>query len=239
MRCSLALGLLAACASCGLAGAQAKSFQTPIEMAGAHQPFEFGAVLSGGNGLTDQRGGFHFLQAGVHAGKVLTGNVGGGPLRGNVEYAMELYPYWQSATPVFPRVSCTGSAAAFTCSQPYNVGGTFHGIEFRPIIVRYNLAHHGRFTPWVQAAGGLLYTTHKYPSYGSTSANFSVNGPNSDTSVFNFTPQGGVGFHYFTSAHRSVDFSANGEHISSASLGDRNPGVNASVQFSLGYTWWK
>jgi len=28
-------------------------------------------------------------------------------------------------------------------------------------------------------------------------------------------------------------------HISSASLGDRNPGVNASVQVQLGYTFWK
>jgi hypothetical protein len=36
-----------------------------------------------------------------------------------------------------------------------------------------------------------------------------------------------------------VDFALNLEHISSASLGDKNPGVNASVQFQLGYTWWK
>jgi hypothetical protein len=31
---------------------------------------------------------------------------------------------------------------------------------------------------------------------------------------------------------------ASGVHISSASLGDKNPGVNASVQFQIGYTWW-
>jgi len=57
--------------------------------------------------------------------------------------------------------------------------------------------------------------------------------------VWNFTPQGGVGMHYFFKDKRSVDFSANAVHISSASLGDKNPGVNASVQVSLGYTWWK
>jgi hypothetical protein len=28
-------------------------------------------------------------------------------------------------------------------------------------------------------------------------------------------------------------------HISSASLGDRNPGVNASIQVQVGYTIWK
>jgi hypothetical protein len=57
--------------------------------------------------------------------------------------------------------------------------------------------------------------------------------------VWNFTPQGGIGFHYFTKPNRSIDFSANGMHISSASLGDRNPGVNASLQFTVGYSWWK
>jgi hypothetical protein len=57
--------------------------------------------------------------------------------------------------------------------------------------------------------------------------------------VFNFTPQFGVGVHYFLHGDRSIDFGANAIHISSASLGDKNPGVNASVQFSLGYSWWK
>jgi hypothetical protein len=69
--------------------------------------------------------------------------------------------------------------------------------------------------------------------------NIQTNGPNGETSVWNFTPQFGVGAHYFTRPNRSIDFSANAIHISSASLGDRNPGVNASVQFSIGYTWWK
>jgi hypothetical protein len=31
----------------------------------------------------------------------------------------------------------------------------------------------------------------------------------------------------------------NAVHISSASLGDRNPGVNASIQVQVGYTLWK
>jgi hypothetical protein len=28
-------------------------------------------------------------------------------------------------------------------------------------------------------------------------------------------------------------------HISSSSLGDHNPGVNASLQIQVGYTFWK
>jgi hypothetical protein len=56
--------------------------------------------------------------------------------------------------------------------------------------------------------------------------------------VWNFSPQAGIGLQYFISPQRSIMFSANGIHISNASLGDRNPGVNASVQFQIGYTWW-
>ena len=57
--------------------------------------------------------------------------------------------------------------------------------------------------------------------------------------MFNFSPQGGGGFHYFLRDKRSIDVGVNGVHISSASLGDRNPGVNASVQVQIGYTYWK
>ena len=53
------------------------------------------------------------------------------------------------------------------------------------------------------------------------------------TCVWNFAPQGGFGVHYFTRAKRSIDLGVNGVHISSASLGDRNPGVNASVQVQV------
>jgi hypothetical protein len=222
--------------------ANTQGITNPLDSASTHQPTEYGVVFYGGNGLTDNRNGFHFLTGGVHAGRVLTNNIGSGFLRGNFEYAVEILPYWEAFTPYFQRVSCTQNPvnAIITCSQPYTVGGTFHGVSVTPIILRWNFARHGKITPWAQAAGGLLYTTHKFPSYGNLDTqNFTENGPNGETSVWNFTPQGGVGFHYFTRPNRSIDFSANGEHISSASLGDRNPGVNASLQFSVGYTWWK
>ena len=222
-------------------GLSAQENTNPLDSASSHQPMEYGAIFQGGIGVTDNRGGFQFLQAGVHAGRVLTNNVGHGLLRGNFEYAAELFPYWESFTPKFPRVRCNAIAGTtvLSCSQPFTVGGTFHGVTVTPIILRWNFARHGKLVPWAQAAGGLLWTNHKYPSYGDTTANLNTNGPNGETSVWNFTPQGGIGLHYFLRPNRSLDFSANGEHISSASLGDRNPGVNASVQFQVGYTWWK
>jgi hypothetical protein len=227
------------------AAAQTPS-SNPLDTASSHQPHEFGVVVQAGNGITDSRGGFHFLTAGVHVGRVLTNNFGSGVLRGNFEYAGEILPYWQAFTPYFQRVACyplSGTPTApitFTCTLPYKVGGTYTGVSITPIILRWNFARHGRITPWVQAAGGVVWTNHKFPAYGNLdTSNYNENGPNGETSVWNFTPQGGIGLHYFTRPNRSLDFSANGEHISSASLGDRNPGVNASVQFSVGYTWWK
>lgn len=220
---------------------QAQGIDNPLASASARQPHEYGVFLQGGNGVTDRRGGYHFLAAGVRAGRVLTNNFGSGPLRSNFEYAVEIMPYWQSFTPKFQRVSCQQPAGTgvIACSQPYTVGGTFTGASVTPIILRINSARSGRFVPWVQGAGGLLWTNHKYPAYGDTTANLTTNGPNGETSVWNFTPQFGVGAHLFTRPGRSVDFAANAVHISSASLGDRNPGVNVSLQFSVGYSFWK
>jgi lipid A 3-O-deacylase len=203
-------------------------------------PWEWGAQVQVGNGVTDNRSGFHFLTLGVHAGKTLTPVLGSGLLRGSFEYAVEVLPLWQAYSPTFQRVRCSQTGTApIACSAPYTVGGTFTGASVTPIILRWNLAGNRRLSPYAQAAGGLVWTNHKFPAYGNTDANLQANGPNGETSVFNFTPQGGVGVHYFVRPRRSIDFLAIGEHISSSSLGDRNPGVNASIQFSVGYTWWK
>jgi lipid A 3-O-deacylase len=209
---------------------------TPFQSNSAHLPWEFGAIAQGGFGLTQDRSSFKFLMVGAHAGKVLTGNFGPGLLNGNFEYAVEVFPFWQSYTPKFQRVMCT---APNTCSAPYTVGGTFTGASITPIILRWNFKGSRRITPWVQGGGGVLWTNHKYPAFGGLPYNTFNDGKNSDASVWNFTPQGGIGAHYFIKPSRSIDFGLNAVHISSASLGDKNPGVNASLQFSLGYTWWK
>jgi hypothetical protein len=201
--------------------------------------------VQGGVGLTEDRNSFRFLMAGVHAGKVLYRREKPGLFRGNFEYAGELFPFWQSYTPKFDRynncyVPNPNEPPVIVCpSTAYETGGTYSGVTLTPIILRWNFTSGRRFVPWAQAAGGLLWTNHKYPAFGSPVASVAADGPDTDTSVWNFTPQGGVGFHYFISPRRSVDFGANAVHISSASLGDKNPGVNASVQFSLGYTFWK
>jgi len=216
-------------------------------------PFNIGLLLQSGVGITEDRGSFRFLMAGVRAGKVLTDNFGPGLLHGNFEYGVEVFPFWQSYTPTAQRQNCVYIPNTFlgtetSCSAPFTIGGTFTGVSITPIVLRWNFAGGRRIAPWIQGAGGLLWTNHKYPAFGgvpicqtacTTTTSYGDNGPNDDTSVWNFTPQFGIGAHYFLSPRRSIDIGANAIHISSASLGDKNPGVNASAQFTLGYSWWK
>jgi lipid A 3-O-deacylase len=248
VRTLLTIAMMAA----GLAGAQTVTpavsahATSPVEEVSPKPRWEYGALIQGGNGLQD-RTNFRFLMVGAHAGKILTSDFGTGTFKGNFEYAVEIFPLWQSYTPRFQRIKCIdatpvtgGLPGGPPCTAPYTVGGTYTGASITPIILRYNFTHGKRFMPWIQAAGGVVWTNHKYPAVGDLDPNDPTQtGPASDTSVWNFTPQGGIGAHYFLKPKRSVDVSINGVHISSASLGDKNPGVNASVQVSVGYTWWK
>ncbi|WP_263365867.1 acyloxyacyl hydrolase [Edaphobacter bradus] len=207
----------------------------PLSDTSARRPLEVGGIVQGGFGTGD-RNDFKFLMLGGHAGKVLTSNVGPGLLHGNFEYAVEVFPFWQSYTPRFQRKLCTTNTS---CSAPYTVGGTYTGVSITPILLRWNFSSSRRLVPWAQGGGGVIWTNHKYPPVGGPPYTTFNDGPSANTSVWNFTPQFGVGLHYFVRPRRSIDFGANAVHISSASIGDKNPGVNASVQFTVGYTWWK
>jgi lipid A 3-O-deacylase len=200
----------------------------------ANRPWEYGVFVNGGVG-TGNRADYKFLWAGVHGGKVLTDPYGKGILRGQFELDAELMPLWQAYTPSYLRVNCYQQPGGpVHCSPLFPTGGTYTGVSVTPVILRWNLRSGRRLLPWIQGAGGLIWTNHKFPPIGPYPI------PNHlGTSVFNFTPQFGVGVHYFVKPRQSISFSANAVHISNASMGDSNPGVNASVQFSIGYTWWK
>ena len=100
-----------------------------------------------------------------------------------------------------------------------------YGFGITPVDMKWNFTSGKRLVPFVEAAAGLLWTT--------------ANIPPGDTSQINFTPGGGGGMHIFLKPGRALTWTLRAVHISSASLGDHNPGVNASVQASLGYTWFK
>jgi lipid A 3-O-deacylase len=107
----------------------------------------------------------------------------------------------------------------------FTPNGAVYGASIKPFIVRWNFTANRRVIPYFHFAGGVLFTTSDVPP------------PN--TSSINFTPQLGGGIHWFVRPERSVDFGLDLVHHSNASLGDHNPGYNASIFFSVGYTWYK
>jgi lipid A 3-O-deacylase len=207
----------------------------PARAALAQRPWEYGPFFQGGTGV-GERSDYKFTSAGVRVGKVLTGQHLGGVFRGQFEFASEIMPWWQAFTPAPHEVAATclnpATGVISSCEVPYG-GGTFTGASLTPVILRWDFTPTRRFAPWFQAAGGLIYTTHKFPP-----DILVYHGYPGGTSVWNFSPQGGFGFHYFIRPGRAITISGNGVHISSASLGDRNPGVNASVMFQIGYTFF-
>lgn len=203
----------------------------PVAEVRQEKSWHYGPFLNGGTGLGD-RDNFQFFSVGFELGKPVSRVLRAGIFSGQFEFAGNIMPFWQAYTPAPHDQQFIFNNGVY--DQPIG-GGTFTGASITPVIFRWNFATHARrIQPWFQAAGGLVYTTHKFPPdvlvpHGTPGA----------TSVFNFSPQGGGGVHYFVSRKRSIDLGMNGVHISSASLGDHNPGVNSSVQVQLGYTWWK
>jgi lipid A 3-O-deacylase len=206
----------------------------PASAALATDPWEYGVLFQGGVGVGD-RSDYSFTNAGVRLGKVLTNPHLASIFRGQFEYAGEILPYWQAFTPAAGNRSTPViiNGVPGNAVEPFN-GGTFTGISITPIILRWDLTPHKRFAPYIQGAGGLIWTNHKFPP--------DVIVPKGDpgrTSIWNFTPQFGIGMHYFVKNRQAIDLQASAFHISSASLGDRNPGVNAGVEFQIGYSWWR
>ena len=211
---------------------------SPVAQVGNGKGWEYGPFVNWGTGV-GSRSDYKFLWAGFELGKVLTPVVHAGVFSGQFQYGGNIMPLWQGYTPAphEQQTKCVDLAGTiYECTVPFG-GGTFRGVSITPAIFRWNF-HTGsqRFQPWLQAAGGVVYTTHKYPPNELTNPALGIDG---GTCVWNFTPQGGGGVHYFFRPRRSIDLGVNGMHISSASLGDRNPGVNASIQVQVGYTYWK
>jgi lipid A 3-O-deacylase len=193
--------------------------------------WEYGPFVNWGTGVGD-RSDFKFLWVGAELAKPLTPVVHAGIFSGQFEFGGNLMPLWLGFTPA-PHIQ-TFIYQGQVYTAPVG-GGTYTGLSITPVIFRWNfLTRSRRWQPWVQAAGGLIYTTHKYPPDVLV-----PHGTPGGTSVWNFSPQGGIGTHYFIRPRRSIDLGVNAVHISSASLGDHNPGVNASIQIQVGYTFWK
>jgi len=113
----------------------------------------------------------------------------------------------------------------FAVFQPQNAVGA----GFNPMILKYNFTSGKRLLPFVEAGGGVIFTNNDIPI---------------NTNNVNFTPQGGFGIHFLRPgkqgrSDRAITLTGKYLHISNAGLDSRNSGVNASIQFVIGYTWFK
>jgi lipid A 3-O-deacylase len=152
---------------------------------------------------------FKFVNAGVRFGRVLTNEIGTGKFRGTFEWAADLIPVY------YVRQS------DFYDSGPNH---WIYGGGFNAVVLKWNWTANKKIVPYFAAEGGGLFTREDVPQ--------------ADTSYFNFTPGGAFGVYLFNKPNRALDFSVHITHISNASLA-RNPGINATAMFRLGYTWFK
>src|ERR1700730_12955365 len=128
---------------------------------GVAQPrdWDFGVWVAGATGEenTNSFAEAQTLSAAVFVGKVLTGEVGSGWRRGRFEYGIDVIPLFRQFRP-----------------------NLVYGGGFEPVILRWNSSLHTQhFAPYIELAGGALYTNIDFPS--------------GDTSSFNFSARGGGG----------------------------------------------
>ena len=235
VKCFMLTFLVLGSAAAASAQARGADDNSPVAQVRKDKSWEYGPFVNWGSGV-GARSDYKFFWGGFQLGKPITDVVHAGILSGQFELGANIMPLWQAYTPAphYAEYVCSTPAGPEDCSLPVG-GGTFRGVSLTPVILRWNfLTRSRRIQPWFQGAGGLIYTTHKFPPNL-----LSFDGIDGGTSVWNFSPQGGGGVHYFIQPKRSIDLGVNAVHISSASLGDRNPGVNASIQVQVGYTFWR
>ena len=171
--------------------------------------WEIGPWFGGGTGL-GHASEFKFINAGVRIGRVLTHEIGTGTFRGTFEWASDIIPVYEVRQ------------SDFYDSGPQH---WVYAFSINPVVLKWNWTANKKIVPYFAAEGGMLISTKDIPL------------PNTEN--FNFTPGGAFGIYYFPKPKRAFDFSLHITHISNASLGDHNPGINATAQFRVGYTWFK
>lgn len=127
--------------------------------------------------------------------------------------------------PGFLRGTFEWDAELLPFHQFYGRGETATGAIINPLVAKWNFTRSSRAPVFFEAIGGVIFTNKNFPP--------------GDTSDINFNSGAGLGLNIFRGEKHSIAFDARALHISNASIGNHNPGVNASIQFTLGYTWWK
>ncbi len=102
-------------------------------------------------------------------------------------------------------------------------GNAQYAGAINPFIAKWNFTGGKTVAPYLAAVGGVVFSSKDLPV------------PNS--SQINFTSGAELGLQWFRQSKNSIDFAAKVYHLSNASIGTLNPGINGAVQFMVGYTW--
>ncbi len=134
----------------GFAGAQ----ERPLVPEGAKWDLSVWAAGETGEELTNSFEESQILSAGVFVGRMITGERLRGWRRGNLEYAFDVLPLFETY-------------------------GNQHikGYGFDPVILRWNSAlHTARISPYIELAGGGVSTNSNLPPGNTSSFNFMAKG---------------------------------------------------------------
>ena len=171
--------------------------------------WEIGPWFGGGTGL-GEASEFKFVNAGLRIGRVLTGEIGDGKFRGTFGWASDIMPLYEIRQ-----------------SEFYTFGPSkwIYGFAMNPVVLKWNWTGGRKVVPYFAAEGGMLFSTQDVPT--------------ANTLSFNFLPGGAFGMYFLRGEKGAVDASVHITHVSNASLANHNPGINATMQFRIGYTWFK
>jgi hypothetical protein len=193
-----AMSVLAIC----LVGATANAQSLQPSSEAAKWDFSVWAAAETGEEITNSLSESQIFSAGVFFGRMLTGEAGKSWTRGRLEYAFDVMPLFE------------------TFGNQH-----VHGFGFDPVILRWNSGLHTAWVlPYIELAGGGVFTN--------------ANLPPENTSSFNFTPKGGGGIYLRTRRKQCLDVGLRWSHISNANLGVQNPEFNG-IQLTIAYHWLK
>jgi lipid A 3-O-deacylase len=155
---------------------------------------------SGGHSVPGGTSDTEIMNAGFRYGWIITGPHLPSILRGRFEYAVDGVPL-------------------YLIFQPAN---TAYGVGFNPLGLKWDFERRGRFSPYLELGGGVLFTNHEVPTY---------------TNTVNFTPSAAFGTHILGEKYNwSVELRY--LHISNAGLATPNPGLNTvEVRLGVGRFW--
>ena len=119
-----------------------------------NQPWDISAWVAGATGQENSHSytQTQILSGGMFVGRPVTGEIGRGWVRGDLEFGISTVPLFVQFAPV----------------RTYGVG-------FEPTVLRWNSgARRGRLAPFIEVAGGGVFSNRNLPAINTSKVNFTA-----------------------------------------------------------------